>query len=137
MRYHAGENGLWICGGFGGVLCVGGVTTRIKPWVGTWTDDGWFCWDEGVWWLDEGGLPRDEGVCGLGTATRRGPVTERFVATRGGLCASLRLSDNLDPSDDNLDMPSGSWCCGWWGWWRRPSCGCSRGGAKPSGSGNL
>lgn len=29
LSYHAGENGLWICGGFG---FGGGVATLINPW---------------------------------------------------------------------------------------------------------
>lgn len=132
LTYHAGENGLWSWGGFG---LVGGVTTLISPCAGVW---GAGCVDDG--------LPPDDGVWGLGTATLRGPVTDKLVATSGGLWASLRLSesleippsDNLDPSD-SLDNPSGSWCCGC-GWWSMASCGCcgcNLGGWSPKGSGNL
>lgn len=132
LSYHAGEKGRWICGGFG--FGGGVVATLINPWP--------LVWPWGVCWL-LGGLPREEGVWGLGTATLNGPVTDRFVAINGGLCASDRLSDrreippseSLDPSD-NLDIPSGSECCTC-GWWSRPSWGCNLGGGRPSGSGSL
>lgn len=78
---------------------------------------------------------------GLGTATLKGPATDRFAASNGGLWASDRLSDSREspPSDsrdvsDILDIPSASWGCGWCS---RPSCGCSLGGGRPNGSGNL
>lgn len=125
LSYHAGENGLWIWGGFG---FIGGVATLISP------------WPLGVCWF-EGGLPREDGVWGLGTATLSGPVIDKFVATRGGLCASDKLSDSRDipPSDkrevsDNLDTLSGSW---WWGWWSKVSWWCNLGGGRPRVSGNL
>lgn len=130
--YHAGEKGLCICGGFG---LMGGVTTLINPWPG-------FC---SIWRAlsATGGLPRDDGVCGLGTLTLRGPVTQRFVATKGGLWASLKLSDRRDipPSErrepsDSLDIPSCMWWCGW-GWWSIESWWCNRGGWRTIGSGNL
>lgn len=131
LSYHAGENGLWIWGGFG--FGGGGVATLINPWP--------WDWPWGVGWLaGGGGLPREEGVWGLGTATLRGPVTDRFVAINGGLCASDRLSDRreIPPSESRepSDIRSGSWCCTW-GWWSRPSCGCNLGGGSPRGSGNL
>ena len=125
LSYHAGEKGLWICGGFG---LIGGVGTLISP------------WSLGLCWL-EGGLPREDVVWGLGTATRSGPVTDRFVATRGGLCASDKLSDKRDtpPSDkrdvsDNLEILSANWWCGWWS---KVSWGCNLGGGKLRVSGNL
>lgn len=64
-----------------------------------------------------GGLPRVEGVWGLGTATLSGPVTERFVATSGGECAaSDKLSESRDiPPSDNREVSdirdSDSECC--------------------------
>lgn len=96
-----------------------------------------------------GGLPRDEGVWGLGTRTLSGPValTDRFVATSGGECAaSERLSESreMPPSDSRVvseiqGLPSGNggggcapgWCAS------SVSCGYSRGGGRPIGSGNL
>jgi len=54
-------------------------------------------------------------VCGLGTATLSGPVTDRLAGINGGLWASDKLSDRRDrpPSDnrdvsDILDIPSDS-----------------------------
>lgn len=93
----------------------GGVASLIGLWVRVAAGcAGWLLW--------EGGLPLEDGVCGLGTATRSGPVTVRFVATSGGECASDRLSESRDVSETRDDVPSDSGCCGC-GWCSSVSCG--------------